>query len=89
MSNLEKTIKKCRDLAYGECEPNFYYGMDSFSDEGYEQIANWLEVLNSLDEQISALYEDIHNGAGDDVMLGWNRALDKVREIIKAGVVDG
>lgn len=87
MSNLNETIKWARDLAYGDfCDMSFAEA------QRYENIANWLEayqdILNSL-EQISALYEDCENGAEDDIVLGWNRAIDRVREIIKEGVVDG
>lgn len=44
--------------------------------------------MSDLEQQISALYEDCENGAADDIILGWNRALDKVMEIIKGGVVN-
>ncbi len=43
------------------------------------------KVVNYIDKQISALYEDSENGAEDDAVLGWNRALDKIREIMKEG----
>lgn len=50
---------------------------------GYEDGYN-LAILDK-EKQITALYEDCENGAEDDVVLGWNRAIDKVREVIKAG----
>lgn len=88
MSNLDKAINKCREWAYGEWDVEGYH-LEGFCRDEYEELANWLEVLNNLDEQISALYEDCENGAEDDIVLGWNRAIDKVREVIKAGGVDG
>lgn len=42
---IDEAINKCRDLAYGECEPNPYYGMPYFEDKEYEQLAEWLEEL--------------------------------------------
>jgi hypothetical protein len=43
------------------------------------------KAIDDIEQQISTLYEDSQNGCEDDVVLGWNKALDKVREVIKAG----
>ena len=84
-SKLDETIAWARDMAYAGFE-----NLSLVEEQRYENIANWLEdykdVINNLDERISTLYEDCMNGAADDVALGWNRAIDKVRELLKAGV---
>ena len=37
----------------------------------------------SLVDRIRALYEDCENGAEDDIVLGWNRAIDRVLQVIE------
>ena len=84
-SKLDEAIAWARDMAFAS-----FVSLSLFEEQRFENVANWLEdykdVINNLDERISTLYEDCENGAADDVVLGWNKALDKVRELLKAGV---
>ena len=50
---------------------------------GYED--GYKIAIDDTQKHISALYKDCLNGTAGDDVLAWNKALDKVIEVIKAG----
>ena len=62
-----------------DCNSFFGEGLNQGYDEGYN-IA-----IDDTQKHISALYKDCLNGTAGDDVLAWNKALDKVIEVIKAG----
>ena len=83
IKELEEKVEFCKRMAKettGDVRIGFIAEMTA-----YEIL---IVTVKAGAVDISTLYEDCENGAEDDVVLGWNRAIDKVAEVMKAGGKD-